>query len=171
MVSAINSYNSVNQYSCGDVKRIGNLANGRIAYIVLDSNGKEVQNLSVPKEEADIFERSYETIIKSAPEIKQYVDENSSEEDLRKRRVMGRNVIATCAAIGAAAPVMLLWNSASMTKKILGTIGGVVAGLAAGFAASLSIMAPPGTTEFIKAHRQLSKLDIQPIPNKTDILA
>ncbi len=163
MVNAINVNNSMNSYSCGDIRRIGTLPDGRIAYSVFDSKGKEAQRLSVPNDEADIFESSYGKIINSAPKIKKYVAENSSDEDLRRRRTYGRNVIATFAAVGAAAPVMLLWNSASVTKKILGTIGGVVAGLAAGLVASLCAMTPPGTAEFIKAHRELSKLDIRTI--------
>ena len=163
MVAPVNNTNGVNNYSCGYIKRAGSLPGGRVVYRVYDSNGKETQKLSVPNEETDVFESSYNKIIKTAPQIKKYVAENSSDEDLRRRRAFGRNVIATGAAIGAAAPVMLLWHSNSMTKKILGTIGGVIAGLAAGFAASMYIMTPPGTSDFIKAHRKISKLDIQPV--------
>ena len=162
MVSAL-SNGSVNQYSYGSIERYGSLPNGRAVYRVVDSNGNEAGKLSLPQNQVDTFEASYKTIMEYAPKIKKYVEENSSDEDLRKRRRLGRNIVATCGAIGAVAPIMLVWKSASMTKKILGIIAGVVAGLASGFVISLSATTPPGTKEFAKAHRTISGLDIKPV--------
>lgn len=162
MVTALSGGN-ISQYAYGSVQRSGTLPDGRIVYSVTDSDGNSAGKFSLPEYQADVFEASYKQIMETAPKIKQYVDENSSDEDLRRRRSLGRNIVATCGAIGAAVPILLFWKANSMTKKILGTVAGVVAGLAAGFGISLSATIPPGSQQFAKAHRIISGLDIKPI--------
>ena len=162
MVTALSGGN-INQYAYGSVERSGTLPNGRIVYDVTDSEGNKAGKFSIPKEQTDTFEASYKTIMETAPKIKKYVDENSSDEDLRRRRSLGRNIVATCGAIGAAVPILLLWKAGSMAKKILGTVAGVVIGLAAGFGISLSATTPPGSKQFARASRTISNLDIEPV--------
>lgn len=162
MVTALSGGN-IGHYAYGSVQRSGTLPNGRIVFSVTDSEGNDAGKFSLPEEQVDTFEASYKDIMETAPKIKKYVDENSSDEDLRKRRSLGRNIVATCGAIGAAVPVLLFWRANSMTKKILGTVAGVVTGLAAGFGISLSATTPPGSKKFAKATRVISDLDIKPV--------
>ena len=160
----VNSFSvNVKRNAYGDIQRISNLPNGRVLYSVVDSNGKNAGKLTVPIEQADTFEASYKEILEAAPKIQDYVDLNSSEADIKKRRNIVRGIVALSGIIGAAIPLIVLKNSISVTKKILGTVAGIVTGLASGFVASLGVTTPPGSLEFAKATRNLSRLDIQPV--------
>jgi hypothetical protein len=143
--------------------RAGNLPNGRALYNVIDSEGHNAGKLSVPIEQVDTFEASYNQILDTAPKIQAYVNANSSDEAISKRRTQSRAVIAASGVIGIAVPLVMLRNSTSITKKILGAVAGIVTGLSIGFAASLGITTPPGSLAFARATRNLSKLDIQPV--------
>jgi hypothetical protein len=149
--------------SYGNVIRVCDLPNGRVMYNVVDSEVHKAGKLSIPADEVDKFESSYTQILDSAPKIQAYVDANSSESSIRKRRNIARGIIAASGIIGAGIPLMILKKSTSVTKKILGAVAGVVTGLSAGFVASLSVTTPPGSIEFAKATRELSKLDIKPV--------
>ena len=78
---------------------------------------------------------------------------------------MARGIVGASGIIGASIPLLILRKSTSVTKKILGVVAGIVAGLSAGFVASLGVTTPPGSLEFAKAKRDLSKLDIQSVSN------
>jgi len=149
--------------SYGNILRIGNLPNGRVLYNVIDSKGNKAGKLSVPSDQVDTFEASYGQILDSAPKIQAFVKANSSEEAVSKRRNLGRGVVAGCGIAGLSLPLILLRKSTSVTKKILGAVTGIVAGLSAGFVASLALTSPPGSIEFARASRNLSRLDIQPV--------
>ena len=99
----------------------------------------------------------------TAPKIQAFVKANSSEEALSRRRNLGRGIVAGCGIVGAGIPLFLLRKSTSITKKILGTVAGIVTGLSAGFVASLGVTTPPGSIEFARATRNLSRIDIQPV--------
>ena len=154
---------NIKQNPYGSIQRAADLPNGRVLYNVIDSDGKNAGKLSLPKEQTDSFEASYKEILDVAPKIQAYVTTNSSEEAVKKRRNIARAVIGTSGVIGAAIPLIILRKSTSMTKKILGGVAGIVTGLTAGFVASLGVTTPPGSLEFAKATRNLSKLDIQPV--------
>ena len=154
---------NVKQNPYGSIQRAADLPNGRVLYNVIDSEGKKAGKLTVPKEQADSFESSYKEILDVAPKIQHYVSTNSSEEAIKKRRNMARAIVGTSGVIGAAIPLAILRKSTSMTKKILGGVAGIVTGLAAGFVASLGVTTPPGSLDFARATRNLSKLDIQPV--------
>ncbi len=149
--------------SYGNILRTGALKDGRIIYQVVDSNGNKAGRLSVPENQVDTFENSYTQILETAPRIQAYVKANSSENAIKKRRNYARGIVAASGLIGAGIPLLILRKSTSVTKKILGAVAGVVAGLSAGFFASLGVTTPPGSLEFAKATRELSKLDIQPV--------
>ena len=149
--------------SYGNILRAGNLPNGRVMYNVIDSEGNPAGRLSLPAEQADTFESSYNQILDSAPKIQAYVKANSSEESIKKRRNIGRFIVGASGLIGAGVPLIILRKSTSVTKKILGAVAGIVTGLSAGFVASLGVTTPPGSLEFAKATRTLSTLDIQPV--------
>ena len=149
--------------SYGNVLRAGSLPNGRALYNVIDSEGNKAGKLSIPVDEVDTFEASYKEILDTAPKIQAYVNANSSEEAIKKRRNIARGIVGASGVIGAAIPMIILRKSTSMTKKILGAVAGIVVGLSAGFISSLSVTTPPGSLDFARATRTLSKLDIQPV--------
>ena len=153
----------VKQNPYGSIQRAVELPNGRVLYNVIDSEGNKAGKLTIPKEEADIFEASYKEILETAPKIQAYVKANSSEESIKRRRNMARVIVGTSGIIGLGIPLAILRKSTSVTKKILGAVAGIVAGLSAGFVASLGVTTPPGSLEFAKATRNISKLDIQPV--------
>ena len=147
----------------GSVERVCSLPNERVLYNIIDSEGNKAGKLSIPYEQVDTFEASYKEILDTAPKIQAYVEANSSEEAVKKRRNIGRGIVGLSGLTGLAIPLILLRKSTSMTKKILGAVAGIVAGLAAGFVASLGVTTPPGSLNFARATRTLSKLDIQPV--------
>ncbi len=153
--------------SYGNILRAGNLPNGRVMYNVIDSEGNKAGKLSLPYNQVDTFEASYNQILESAPKIQAYVKANSSVESINKRRNMARGIVGASGIIGAAVPLLILRKSTSVTKKILGAVAGIVAGLSAGFVASLGVTTPPGSLEFARATRTLSTLDIQPVLDET----
>ena len=155
----VNEVSSMNSY--GNIQRVG-IRSNRVIYRVIDSKGKEAGMMTVDKKDADTFEKSYIDIMSTAPKIQKYVSEHSSPEELQRRRTMSRVCIGAGTVIGAILPPILM-KKASVTKKILSSIGGIVLGLTAGFAASLSISTPPGALKFARASRTLSKIDIQPL--------
>ena len=149
------------QNSYGNIQRIGT-QNGRAVYRVIDSDGTETGKLSVPQEETDKFESAYKDVMDAAPKIQKFVMENSSDEDIKKRRNKSRLIVGAGGLLGAALPIALIKNL-STTKRVLSTVGGIIAGISAGFAASLAATTPPGTYKFAKATRTFAKLDIQPV--------
>ena len=153
------------QNSYGNIQKIGMTPNGRTVYRVIDSNGEETGKLSVPQTESDKFESAYKDIMDTAPKIQKFVIENSSEEDIKKRRTLSRVIVGTGGIIGAAIPIACIKNL-STAKRVLSTVAGIIAGISAGFAASLAATTPPGTYKFAKANRTFSKLYIQPVIEK-----
>ncbi len=163
MVNGINmGVGGFKQNSYGNIQRIGASENGRVLYRVIDSNGQEAGKLTVAGKDTDKFEQSYRDIMEAAPKIQKFVTENSSEEDIKKRRMTSRLITGGGALAGLVVPIALT-RKASTLKQILSTVAGLVVGLSAGFAASLAVTTPPGTYKFAKASRTISKLDIQPV--------
>ena len=167
MVNGINmSIGGFKQNSYGNIQRVGASENGRVLYRVIDSNGQEAGKLTVAGKDSDKFEQSYKDIMEAAPKIQKFVTENSSEEDIKKRRMTSRLITGGGALAGLIIPIALT-RKASTLKQILSTVAGLVAGLSAGFATSLAVTTPPGTYKFAKASRTISKLDIQPVLEDT----
>ena len=163
MVNGINvGLTGFKQNSYGNIQRTGTPENGRAIYRVIDSDGKEAGRLSVAGTDTDKFESAYRDIMDAAPKIQKYVTENSSEQDIKRRRNLSRAIVGVGGFVGAAIPI-LLTRKLSTIKQILATAGGIVAGLSDGFGTSLAVTTPPGTYKFAKASRTFAKLDIQPI--------
>ena len=150
------------QNSCGNIQKISVTPEGRVVYRVIDSQGEESGKLTVPQNQTDKFESAYRDVMNTAPKIQKFVMENSSEQDIKKRRNKSRAIVAAGGIIGAAVPIALTKN-VSRVKSILATVAGIIVGISAGFAASLAATTPPGTYKFAKATRTFSKLDIQPV--------
>jgi len=152
----------------GNIRRAGMLKNGRVLYNVVDSNGKDAGKLTVPQKQADTFEKAYNDILVTAPKIQKYVEENSSEDDLRRRRIKTQSIVTLGGTLGAFIPLVLTWNK-SVMKKIFSVGLGIFAGLGTGFAAAFISSMPPGTYKFEKASQTLNSLDIQPVIEEKDL--
>ena len=164
MVNSVNlgEFNP-NVYGC--IKKTG-LSNGdRVLYSVYDSAGNETEKLSVPKNQVDKFEKSYTTILETAPQIKEYVRTHSSNKDIKKRKYLSAFVLANGGFWGCMIPLWLTKNKSSL-KQVLATGFGIFTGLTAGLLASLNIMTPPGTYKFTRAKQELKLLDIRTIKDK-----
>ena len=144
----------------GSIRKIGSNGNGRVLYNVFDSNGKAAGKLSVPNSEIDSFENAYNDIMDSAPKIKKYVSENSSVDDVRRRKAKSQAIVTLGGVTGACIPLFFTSNKSAI-KKILAMGAGIFVGLASGFAAAFVSSLPPGTWKFERASNTLSKLDIK----------
>lgn len=165
MVEMINT-NNPNPY--GSINRIGTTENGRAIYQILDEKGKEAAKMSLPETECDKFEKSYNTIIETAPKIQRYAQKHSSPEEIAKKRKTSNWIMALSTIAGVAIPMMTLRGSKWKTIPL--TIAGLVAGLAGGIGISTAVTSAPGTMKFAKAVKRLSKLDVQPIVDQPQTL-
>lgn len=150
----------------GNIQKLGTTLNNRAVYRVIDSDGNDAGKVSVAQDDVDKFEKSYIELMSTAPRIKEYVENNSSPEDLHKRKILSRICVATGGLVGIILPFMLIKN-AGTTKRVLSSVAGIVSGISAGFAASLLITTPPGTFKFTRAARNIAKLDIKPVDDET----
>ncbi len=157
MVQSINGQNS----SFGGINRIGTTPNGRIIYQVVDENGQEAGKMTIAPQDADIFEKSYNDIMESAPKIQKYALEHSSPEDIEKRKKTSQIITLLTTLIGAGIPIYLTRKANSTFKQVFATLGGAIAGLAAGMGITFAALTPPGMTKFAKASKNLSKIEIQ----------
>ena len=68
--------NSIGNNSYGNIQRIGISNDNRVIYKVIDSQGKDAGKMSVAREDADKFEKSYIDIMSTAPKIREYDEYN-----------------------------------------------------------------------------------------------
>lgn len=144
----------------GVVQRVGKLNNGRVVYQILDSGGEPAGRVSLPQNQVDTFERTYNQIIESANEINTYVNTHSTAEDHKKRKRLSAISILGCGIAGGAIPIFWTKNSSAL-KQIFATAIGVLAGLITGLAIALEINTPKGSYKFSKAKHRLLDLDIR----------
>lgn len=158
----------VSRYSFGGIYKCGSAHNGRVLYAVTDSDGKYTGKLSIPEKDSDRFESSYKTLSETAPKIQKYANKHSKEDAIEKLRKRTKWTLTACGIAGAAVPLILLRNSRSVTKQILGIVGGVITGLFAGFGISIAATMPPEGLKFALASQTLSDIDIQPVNEPHD---
>lgn len=163
MVQAIsNQTQSPNGY--GSINRIGRTDNGRVVYQVVDAEGKEAAKMSVAQRDSDTFEKSYKTIMVSAPKMQKYA-ETTSPEEMKKKQSQAKWIIAGCGLLGGIVPLLKskgngFWGA---MKQLGLTLLGTGAGLVGGIYIAGKMVTPPGAAEFTKATQTISKLDIQPV--------
>ena len=148
----------------GAVNRIGMTNNGRVVYQVVDPTGKEAGKMSVAQRDADTFEKSYRTMMESAPKLQHYT-ETTTPEQMQKKQKMAKWVVAGCGLLGGIVPLLKakgngFWGA---MKQVGLTLLGTGAGLVGGIYIAGKMATPPGAMEFTKATQTISKLDIQPI--------
>ena len=150
----------IKQNSYGSIQHIGTAKNGRELYCVINSEGEESGQLTVPKAQKDTFEKAYNDILETAPKIQKYAKEHSSPTDIQKRKNYTRAVTVAGGVLGAAIPLFFA-RKASSVVQILSMVVGIFVGLGAGFVTGFVNSLPPGTLKFEKASIILSRLDIQ----------
>ena len=151
------------QNSYGSLNKIGMTSNGRVLYQVVDASGQNSAKLSVAPQQADTFEKSYNTIMQNAPRMQKYV-ETMGPEKLEKKQKMAKWMVFGGAVLGGIYPLLKIkcngfWG---FVKSVGLTLLGAGAGGALGVYGASKIVTPPGAKELTKATQVISKLDIQP---------
>lgn len=148
----------------GSINRIGRTNDGRVVYQVVDPEGKEAAKMSVAQQDSDTFEKSYKTIMASAPKMQKYA-ETTSPEEMKKKQSQAKWLIAGCGLLGGIVPLIKskgngFWGT---MKQLVLTLLGTGVGLVGGIYIAGKMVTPSGVAEFTKATQAISKLDIQPI--------
>lgn len=148
----------------GSVSRVGTTENGRAIYQVVDPEGSVAGKMTIPIEQVDVFEKSYNDLMETAPKIQKFALENSSEEKIKKRQKTAKWITGLTGAVGAIIPMIKVrgegWKG-TLKQIGLSLLGGV-AGLFLGSIIATATTMPSGTRKFSKATQNISKLDIQP---------
>jgi hypothetical protein len=144
----------------GRVYKIGYMKNGRVVYQVVDGNGKNAGKMSIPLKDCDVFEKSYQDILSTAPKLQEY-SQKMTPEKMKKQKRMSRLIIGACTVVGALIPMIKV--KGKTWKQIAWTTVGTLAGLGAGFGISLKTTTPSGALKFARATNKISKMDIQPV--------
>lgn len=149
--------------SYGAINRMGITQDGRVVYQVVASDGREAGQMTVPQAQADVFEKSYRTMLKTAPLVQEYAM-NSTPEMAEKMQKKAKRISLAGALIGGLTPMLLLRKGRLKSGwfQVPATILGLVGGMVAGTAVAGKVATPPGSMDFMKATQTMSKLDIQP---------
>ena len=148
----------------GTIRRVGMTNNGRVIYSVVDASGNEAGKMSVAQRDCDKFERSYNTMIHSAPKLQAYA-QTTTPEKMEKKQKLAKWIVGGGALLGGLWPALKVKGSGVLGFfKVLGlTLLGTGAGAIGGMFIASKIATPPGAADFAKATQTISKLDIQPI--------
>lgn len=148
----------------GSISRLGTADNGRVVFQIINASGEKAAKVSLAPQEADVFEKSYQTLIDSAPKIEKFIKDNPPEK-LEKKKKTAKWIIALGGVAGGIVPLLkskingvlsgLLWTGL--------TIVGTLAGLALGALGASKLTTPQGMKDLNKATAIISKLDIQPV--------
>ena len=161
MVQGLN----VNSNGMGSISRVGMTNNGRVIYSVVEPNGQVAGHLTVSQKDCDTFERSYRSIIATAPSVQRYA-ETTTPEKQEKNKKRARWITGISAVIGGGVPIWFTrnfnfkgatWAQAGIT--LLGTIAGFIGGSAIASATTV----PKELKQFASAMRDLQKIDIEPL--------
>lgn len=141
----------------GTVNRIGLTQNGRAIYELVDGEGNVAGKLTIPQNQCDVFEKSYQDIMKAAPKMQKFAQKMTPEK-MEKRNKTANWILGLSTLTGFLVPAIVVRGKGQFWKTALGTI----AGLSLGTVASFKLKTPPGAMEFSKATQNLSKVDAQP---------
>ena len=83
MVRNLSSQNQAN--SMGSFQKVGTLPNGRQVYQLLEPDGNVAGKITVAAQQADTFERSFQTVIDNAPNIQEY-QSKLTPRDIEKKK-------------------------------------------------------------------------------------
>ena len=152
---------ATNNYSA--VTKIGTTENGRTIYQLTDPTGQVAGQISVAQKDCDKFEKSYHSIIESAPKLQAYAQKTPPEK-IEKKQKLAKWIVGGTTALGLLIPMLKCKPSGGWgwVKAIgLTALSGGAGAIGGVFIAS-KMVTPPGAAEFAKATQAISKLDIQP---------
>lgn len=155
MVSSIQN----NQSQYGGISKVGQTENGRAIYQITEPSGNVAGKVSVPQNQCDKFEKSFNTILKSAPKMEDFA-KNMTPEKYQKRKKTANWTLALTSIAGCLIPAIVA-KKGQVWKTILGTLGG----LSVGALAKIKLTTPPGTMKMALASQKLQKIDVQPYEN------
>ena len=164
MVRNLSSQNQAN--SMGSFQKVGTLPNGRQVYQLLEPDGNVAGKITVAAQQADTFERSFQTVIDNAPKIQEYQNK-LNPRDIEKKKNTAKFLKWGATLTGFLIPAIFV--RPKVNKKwvetliqVSATLGGTLAGFIAGQFGAAKVITPPGGIEVAKATQTISKLDIQP---------
>ena len=162
----VQAYNG-NQNSYGSINKIGTTNEGRVVYQVTDQSGQNAGKISIAPQHSDIFERSYNDMMSSAPQIMAYQEKFANPDYINKQKKKASWTLGICSAIGGAIPMLTVkcdgWKgwAKAIGLTAIGTIAGFFAGT---FAVRATTPKPPeAINKFEQAVQTISQLDVQPI--------
>ena len=161
MVQNVSTQNANGSY--GGINKLGMNNNGRVVYQVIDGTGQVAGKMSVAPKDCDKFERSYDSIVKSAPKLQAYAQKTPPEK-IEKKQKLAKWIVGGTTALGLLIPMLKCKPSGGWgwVKAIgLTALSGGAGAIGGVFIAS-KMVTPPGAAEFAKATQAISKLDIQP---------
>ena len=162
MVQGLNQGIS-NQF--GNLTKIGENKPGRTVYQVQPTDDpKVVKRISVPTENCDSFEKTYNDMMEVAPKLVEFEQKYGTEDAIKKRKKQAAWTLSVPTIVGAGIPLLKgtsgKWGA--LKNSLLALTGAVV-----GFAAGLGILKatapkPEGIDKLKDAMDNMAKLDVQP---------
>lgn len=149
------------QNSFGTINRVGYTENGRAIYSLVDGEGSVAGKLTIPQNQCDVFEKSYQDIKDVAPKMQKFAQKMTPEK-IEKRKKTANWFLALSTLTGFLVPAIVVRGKGQFWKTALGTI----AGLSLGTVGSFKLKTPPGAMKFARATQNLSKIDAQPYQDK-----
>lgn len=146
----------------GSVNRIGTTNDGRVLYQVTDPTGQATGKLSVAQKDCDVFEKSYNDMMETAPKIQKFAEKHSTEEAQKKLKKKASWSIGLCTALGAGIGIFTT-TKLKTWQQVLATGASTLAGILGGVSLASAFTTPSGISKFNKATQTISKLDIQAI--------
>lgn len=147
-----------NNIGMSPVNRVGMTSDGRVLYQI--QSGNQIAQMSVAQKDADTFEKSFNDVMKYAPQYENYI-RTTTPEQLKKKQSTAKWMIGGLAGIGAFIPAVAMKKSKTLIK-VLATLGGGIAGFFAGSSLAAASIVPPGAAKISKASHTIAKLDIRP---------
>lgn len=147
--------------SFGTIVKSGMTTDGRVVYQINDEKGEAAGRISLPQQDCDVFEKSYNDMMKVAPKLQASAEKYSNPEFQEKAQKINKWSRIIGASAGFLVPAIAIHKGPALLK-ILATVAGTIAGLFGGALVGTKLTTPPGAMKFARAMQNMSKLDIQP---------
>ena len=158
-----------NSNQMGTVNRIASTTDGRIVYQVTSSDGSPAGKMVVAGKDADTFERAYQDIVETAPQIQEFAQRHSSPEEVARLKKRSNWTVGIATALGFIIPAATTSKLKPWLQITLSALGALV-GYIGGSAVSYSMNTPSGMAKFTKASQVISNMDIQLVPEQVQTL-
>ena len=151
------------QIQAGSIVRTGMTSDGRVMYSIMGDDGMPAGKVSLPQDQSHKFERSYDTLMKTAPEMQKLAQKYSDPEEVKSMKKKTGWTIGIITAAGGLIPAAL--TRGNIWKQLGFTLLGTAAGLFAGIFTAMALFQPKDLSKFQTAAQNISKLDIRPEGN------